>query len=69
MAQPEQSPGFSRDKDMERKVRGRRPADAEMDAVERSADRRPDENIDLPADIDDEPRARPDRDTLGNSGQ
>jgi len=63
-------PGFSRDKDMERKVRGRdRPADAEMDATERSADRRPDEHIDHPADVDDEEEEQPDRDTLADSGQ
>lgn len=70
MTQPENNPGFSRDKDMERKVRGReRPADAEMDATERSADRRPDEHIDFPADVDDEDQGEPDRDTLSKSGQ
>lgn len=63
-------PGFSRDKDLESKVRRRgRPADAEMDATERSADRRPDEHIDHPADADDDEARQPDRDTLADSGQ
>jgi hypothetical protein len=51
---PERDPGFSRDKDMERARNGERPAEAEMDATERSADRRPNKHIDHPADVDDE---------------
>lgn len=69
MPTPRESEGFSRDKDME-KVRGRdRPADAEMDATERSADRKPDEHIDYPADVDEDEQGEPDRDTLADSGQ
>lgn len=51
---PEQRPGFSRDKDLERGRGRKRPADAEMDATDRRADRKPDEHIDYPADVDDE---------------
>jgi hypothetical protein len=51
---PERDPGFSRDKDMERARDSERPADADMDATERSADRRPNEHIDHPAEVDDE---------------
>ena len=51
---PEQRPGFSRDKDLERARGLKRPANAEMDATERSADRKPEEHIDFPADVDDE---------------
>ncbi len=70
MPNPREPEGFSRDKEMEKKVRGRdRPAEAEMDATERSADRKPDEHIDYPADVDDEEQGEPDRDTLSDSGQ
>ncbi|HXV28976.1 MAG TPA: hypothetical protein VD840_01465 [Sinorhizobium sp.] len=51
---PERRPGFSRDKDLERGRDLDRPADAEMDATERSADRKPEEHIDYPADVEDE---------------
>ena len=51
---PEQRPGFSRDKDMERARGSKGPANADLDATERSADRKPDEHIDYPADVDDE---------------
>lgn len=68
--QPHQREGFSRDKDMEKDVRGRdRPANAEMDATDRRADRKPDEHIDHPADVDEDERGEPDRDTLSDSGQ
>lgn len=56
--------GFSRDKDLERGRGLNRPADADLDATERSADPAPDEHIDFPADVDDE-----DREALGASGQ
>ena len=70
MPNPQDREGFSRDKDMEKDVRGlRRPAEADMDATERSADRKPDEHIDHPADIDDEDQGQPDRDSLADSGQ
>lgn len=70
MPQPQNPEGFSRDQEMEHKVRGRdRPAEAEMDATERSADRKPDEHIDYPADVDDAEQSEPDRDTLSDSGQ
>jgi hypothetical protein len=49
-------PGFSRDKDLEDGRCLDRPADAEMDATARRADRRPDEHIDHPADVDDDER-------------
>lgn len=52
----EQRPGFSRDKDLEDRRGLDRPAEAEMDATERSADRRPDEHIDHPADVEDDER-------------
>ncbi|HYD88601.1 MAG TPA: hypothetical protein VEA80_14095 [Vitreimonas sp.] len=69
MPQPQPPEGFSRDKDMER-VRGRkRPADADMDATDRRADRAPDEHIDYPADVDEDEQGEPDRDTLSRSGQ
>jgi|GEM_PF-2261065 len=69
MPQPHTPEGFSRDKDMEN-VRGRaRPADADMDATDRRADRAPGEHIDYPADVDDEDQGEPDRDTLSKSGQ
>ncbi len=42
--------GFSRDKDLEEARGLDRPARADMDADERSADRKPDEHIDYPAD-------------------
>lgn len=67
--QPPDREGFSRDKDMERDVRNRdRPATADMDATDRRADRKPDEHIDYPADVEDE-QDGPDRDTLADSGQ
>ena len=71
MPNPQEREGFSRDKDLER-VRGdRRPADADMDASDRRADRKPEENIDFPADADDEDEEAtpPDRETLADSGQ
>ncbi len=61
-------PGWSRDQDLE-KARGlKRPADAEMDATDRSDDPKPDEHIDYPADVDDD-ADQPDRETLADSGQ
>lgn len=62
-------PGFSRDKEMERFRGTRRPADAELDATDRRADRRSDEHIDYPADVDEDEQGEPDRDTLSRSGQ
>jgi hypothetical protein len=63
-------PGFSRDKEMEKKVRRRdRPADAELDATDRRADRKPEEHIDYPASVDENEQGEPDRDTLADSGQ
>jgi len=69
MPSPRQPEGFSRDKDME-KARGlKRPARGDLDATERSADRKPDEHIDFPANVEGEKQAQPDRGTLADSGQ
>lgn len=69
MPMPRDSEGFSRDKDLEGARGAQRPANADMDATERSADRNPDEHIDHPADADDDEASQPDRDTLADSGQ
>ena len=69
MPNPQDREGFSRDKDLERMRGAHRPADADMDATERSADRKPKEHIDHPADVDEEEAPQPDRDTLADSGQ
>lgn len=49
---PERSPGFSRDKDLEDARNLGRPADADLGADERGADRRPDSHIDYAPDPD-----------------
>ena len=69
MPAPREREGFTRDKDLERSRGLSRPADSEMDATERGADRRPDENMDHPAEVDEDPVSEPDRDTLSRSGQ